>query len=100
MEMLLLGEPISALEAQQYGLVNRVVKEADLEMKTLEMLNKIIVTPPEIVALGKRAFYTQSSMEINQAYEFAERVMVDNIEVKNGQEGISAFVNKRKPKWD
>lgn len=50
--MLLTGEPITAQEALTYGLVNRVVKEEELEQKTLELAEKIAITPSSIIALG------------------------------------------------
>lgn len=57
MEMLLTGDAISAQEALQYGLVNRIYKEEEIYAKVLEFASKIVQTPPQIVALGKQRLY-------------------------------------------
>jgi enoyl-CoA hydratase/carnithine racemase len=69
MEMLLTGDAISASEAMTYGLVNRVVKDKEqLESETLKLAEKIISSPPNIIALGKKAFYEQIALPTSQAY--------------------------------
>lgn len=97
--MLLTGEAITAEEAKQYGLVNKIVNENELESKSIEFAEKIAVTPNDIISIGKEAFYKQISMSVKDAYQVAEGVMVDNLFVDNTVEGINAFVQKRDPSW-
>jgi enoyl-CoA hydratase/carnithine racemase len=99
MEMLLTGQPISASRAYDIGLVNRVVSEADLESATSELVAAVLATSSATIALGKRAFYRQLPLPEPQAYEDANQVMVENILIPDAQEGINAFLEKRKPNW-
>lgn len=100
MEMLLTGEPITAQEAHTYGLVNKVVPKAQIEEATLELAKKIVSYSPSVIGLGKKAFYQQMAQpDISQAYKFAEGVMCANAVAEDAYEGMSAFVEKRKPTW-
>lgn len=99
MEMLLLGEMLTASEAAEYGLVNRVVPPADVLPAALAMAEKIAAKSPLTVAIGKRAFYAQSEMPLGEAYAYAAQVMVDNMMARDAEEGIGAFLGKRKPEW-
>jgi len=99
MEMLLLGEMLTAAEAAEYGLVNRVVPSAGVLPAALAMADKIAAKSPLTVAIGKRAFYAQSEMPLGEAYAYAAQVMVDNMMARDAEEGIGAFLGKRKPEW-
>ncbi|KAK3611553.1 hypothetical protein CHS0354_016485 [Potamilus streckersoni] len=99
MEMLFTGFPITAQEALQHGLVSRVVPEDQLEQETMRIAEKICETSKDVVALGKATFYAQISLERKQAYSMTEKAMVDNLALVDGQEGVKAFVEKRKPNW-
>lgn len=99
MEMLLLGEMLTASEAAEYGLVNRVVPAADVLPAALAMADKIAAKSPLTVAIGKRAFYAQAEMPLADAYAYAAQVMVDNMMARDAEEGIGAFLGKRKPEW-
>lgn len=99
MEMLLLGDMISAAEAQTYGLVNRVVEPERVMDETLKMAERIASKAPETVALGKQAFYQQLELSLEKAYDHTAEVMVRNMLGENAKEGISAFLQKRAPKW-
>jgi len=99
MEMLLLGEMLTASEAAEYGLVNRVVQPADVLPAALAMAEKIAAKSPLTVAIGKRAFYAQAEMPLGEAYAYAAQVMVDNMMARDAEEGIGAFLGKRKPEW-
>jgi enoyl-CoA hydratase/carnithine racemase len=99
MEMLLLGEMLPASTAAEYGLVNRVVPQDELMDAALSLAGKIAKKPAATVATGKAAFYTQAEMPLSEAYAYATKVMVENMMARDAEEGIGAFLQKRKPKW-
>jgi enoyl-CoA hydratase/carnithine racemase len=99
MEMLLLGEMMGAAEAAEYGLVNRVVAKDESYAAALEMARIIASKSPLTVAIGKKAFYDQVEMPLASAYDYAARVMVENMLKADAAEGISAFLEKREPVW-
>ncbi|MBI2824899.1 MAG: enoyl-CoA hydratase [Planctomycetia bacterium] len=99
MEMLLTGTPISAAEAERIGLVNRVVPRDKLDEETMSLARQVADTSGAIVALGKRTFYEQLPLDRPAAYEVAGRAMVENAALADAKQGISAFLEKRPPKW-
>jgi enoyl-CoA hydratase/carnithine racemase len=99
-EMLSTGQFIEALTAQDYGLVNRVVDEANLETSTNELAEMIARKLAVAVKIGKEAFYNQLEMSVNDAYDYAGDVMVENMLYRDTAEGISAFIEKRDPHWE
>ncbi len=99
MEMLLTAEPVSACEAQRIGLVNRVVPSAELAAATLRLARQIAAASPSTLGLGKRVFYEQLGLEIQQAYALTERVMVENARTSDALEGMKAFLERRPPRW-
>ena len=99
MEMLLTGQPISASDALAAGLVNRVVPTDRLEEETMALAERVASAPTSTVAIGKSAFYRQMAMDRPEAYELAQRVMVENLQTADAKEGIGAFLEKRKPRW-
>jgi enoyl-CoA hydratase/carnithine racemase len=99
MEMLLTGEFISAGEALAEGLVNRVVSAEELETETRALAEKIVEASPLVVGLGKQAFYRQLEMPTEQAYAYTKEVMSFNASFADAQEGMGAFLEKRKPEW-
>ncbi|HTO96257.1 MAG TPA: enoyl-CoA hydratase [Myxococcales bacterium] len=99
MEMLLTGEPISAAEALEAGLVNRVVPAGELAAATRALAAKIASSSPYVVAIGKAAFYRQLQMPQPLAYDYAQDVMSMNARAADAQEGFQAFLQKRPPKW-
>jgi len=99
MEMLLTGEFISAGEALAEGLVNKVVSAEDLETETRTLAEKIAEASPLVVGVGKQAFYRQVEMPTEQAYAYTKEVMSFNASFADAQEGICAFLEKRKPEW-
>ena len=99
LEMLLTGRMISAQEAQQYGLINSVVPVDQLEEETKALAGKIVEASPLTVRIGKEAFYTQVNLADAQAYDYAKEAIVTNLFAEDAQEGLSAFLEKRKPQW-
>jgi enoyl-CoA hydratase/carnithine racemase len=100
MEMLLTGEPISAAEARDYGLVNRVAPAEELEATARALAAKIAAASGPVVGLGKQAFYRQLNMPQQQAYAYTKEVMSFNATFADAQEGICAFLEKRQPRWE
>ncbi|MEM8951137.1 MAG: enoyl-CoA hydratase [Pseudomonadota bacterium] len=99
MEMLLTGDFIDADEALRLGLVNQVVKPDDMEEAFDELVNRLLDKPRDVLALGKRAFYQQLEMGMSDAYDFTTEVIVDNALGKDFEEGLEAFIEKRRPSW-
>jgi enoyl-CoA hydratase/carnithine racemase len=99
MEMLLTGDLIPAARAQQLGLINRVVPEADLPAATRALATQIASKSPLTVAIGKEAFYRQAEMPLAAAYDYASEVMTRNMLARDAAEGIDAFLAKREPQW-
>lgn len=99
MEMLLTGTPINAREAERAGLVNRVVPADRLEEETMALARQIIAASAYTLGVGKRAFYEQITLDRPRAYEVAQEVMVENTLAPDAQEGMRAFLEKRKPRW-
>jgi enoyl-CoA hydratase/carnithine racemase len=99
MEMLLTGEMVDAEEARRIGLVNRVVAPEILESETMLLAAKIAGKPRGTLKTGKEAFYRQLEMPLAKAYDYASRVMTENMLDGEACEGISAFLEKREPKW-
>lgn len=99
MEMLLTGRPMTAREAEQAGLVNRVVPPDRLEEETMGLTRQIISASAYTLGIGKRAFYDQLPLDRPRAYDVAQRIMVENTLAPDAQEGMKAFLEKRTPRW-
>ncbi|MEO3387567.1 enoyl-CoA hydratase [Mesorhizobium sp. CAU 1741] len=99
MEMLLTGEAIDAPTAREFGLVNRVVPREYLNQIVSKYAQTIVSKSPLTLKIGKEAFYRQAEMELSDAYEYASKVMVENMLARDAEEGIGAFIEKRQPEW-
>jgi enoyl-CoA hydratase/carnithine racemase len=99
LEMLLTGKPISAQRAYELGLVNRVVPAGQLDAAVQEYVDAILACSPLTIRLGKAAFYDQLALDEPAAYERATGVMTDNALRRDAQEGMTAFLEKRRPRW-
>ncbi len=99
MEMLLTGEMVTAEDARRIGLINRVVAPERLQSETMELAQKIAAKPRATVRTGKEAFYRQIEMRLADAYDYASRVMTENMLNAEAEEGICAFLEKRDPQW-
>jgi enoyl-CoA hydratase/carnithine racemase len=99
LEMLLTGKPISAQRALELGLINRVAPAAALDAGVQEFVDAILASSPLTIRLGKSAFYAERTLDEPAAYQHATTVMIDNALRADAQEGIQAFLQKRRPAW-
>jgi enoyl-CoA hydratase/carnithine racemase len=99
MEMLLTGDFITADEARIRGLVNRVAPLEELDAELEKLVASILTKPREAIALGKALFYKQRETNIEAAYQLAGHTMACNMNHSVAQEGVQAFIDKRKPQW-
>jgi enoyl-CoA hydratase/carnithine racemase len=99
LELLLTGEPIDAVTAMDWGLVNRVVPLAELDDAVTVLVEKIAEASSFTVSLGKRAFYDQIERDEHGAYDHTREVMTENALAADAQEGMGAFLEKRQPNW-
>jgi enoyl-CoA hydratase/carnithine racemase len=99
LEMLLTGDFIEADDALRLGLVNQVVAPDRLAEAFDALLARLLDKPPEVLGLGKRAFYRQLEMGLEDAYRFTTEVIVDNALGGDFEEGLAAFLEKRAPTW-
>jgi len=99
MEMLLTGDLIPAEDAVRIGLINRIVAPGSEHAQALALAEKIAGKSALTVKIGKEAFYRQAEMPLADAYKYASEVMVENMLARDAEEGISAFIEKREPKW-
>ena len=98
-EMLTTGKFVDAHRARDLGLINRVVKPEELPDQARALAETVAEKLSVAVKIGKQAFYAQMQMPIDQAYAFTGEVMVENMLHRDTEEGIQAFIEKRKPDW-
>jgi len=99
LQMLLTGEPVSAVTAADWGLVNSVVAPDALIQTVADLAGQLRRFSPHTISLGKRAFYEQIEMAESTAYDHTRQVMSANAADQIAAEGISAFLEKREPDW-
>lgn len=99
MEMLLTGDFISAQQALERGLVNRVIAPDQLDAEIEKLVSSILQKPRQAIAIGKELFYRQREMGIAAAYQLASQTMAANMMDECAQEGVKAFTEKRQPSW-
>jgi enoyl-CoA hydratase/carnithine racemase len=99
MDMLLSGRFVSAEEALQFGLVNKVVSPEKLAEETRNWALELAQASPFVLSLGKHAFYSQVDLDERSAYDYAKEVIAMNCMAEDAFEGMSAFIEKRKPVW-
>jgi enoyl-CoA hydratase/carnithine racemase len=99
LQMLLTGELVDARTAAEWGLVNQVVPASELAGASRRMAEKVAEASALVVAIGKQAFYTQIDLDQPKAYAYAKEVMSMNALAADAQEGIGAFLGKRKACW-
>lgn len=97
--MLSTGQFIEADRAQALGLVNQAVPQDDLAATTRELAETVASKLGRAVRIGKRAFYEQIQMGLDEAYAYTGDVMVENMLYRETEDGIAAFLDKRPPVW-
>ena len=99
MKMLLTGDPIKAKYAKEIGLINDCFAKSQLDKEVLKVA-KIIASKSKLtIKIGKQTFYKQLEMPLKKAYAYTSKMMTKNMMTMDAKEGISAFLEKRKPKW-
>lgn len=99
MEMLLTGDMVAAKRAAEIGLINQEVASDSLSDFTMAIAEKIASKSSMTLATGKKAFYAQRELSLEDAYAYASQVMVDNMLKHDAEEGIQAFIEKRNAQW-
>ena len=99
MRMLLTGEPIKATYAKEVGLINDYFSKSKLNTEVIKVAKKIASKSNLTIKIGKQAFYKQLEMPLRKAYAYTSKMMTLNMMAMDAKEGISAFLEKRKPKW-
>jgi enoyl-CoA hydratase/carnithine racemase len=99
-EMLMTGEFIDAPTALAWGLVNRIAAAERLDAEVAALAAQLLDKPRAVLAAGKRFFYRQLEQPLAEAYGHASEVITANMLGKDAQEGVGAFVEKRKPRWE
>ncbi|GAA47667.1 enoyl-CoA hydratase domain-containing protein 3 mitochondrial [Clonorchis sinensis] len=99
-ELLFTGRAISATRAYELGLVNRVVPDAQVLESALELAREVAQHSRPVLVMGKQALNAQASLDIEESYDLANQVMLENLELTDAQKGIQAFLNKEPmPPW-
>ena len=99
MKMLLTGEPIKANYAKEIGLINDCFSQSKLNIEVFKIAKKIASKSNLTIKIGKRTFYNQLEMPLKKAYSYTSKMMTQNMMAMDAKEGISAFLEKRRPKW-
>ena len=99
MKMLLTGEPIKANYAKEIGLINDHFSKSKLDNEVLKLSKQIASKSNLTIKIGKQTFYKQLEMPLRKAYAYTSKMMTQNMMAMDAKEGISAFLEKRKPKW-
>lgn len=99
MEMVLLGEMISGQEAFEMGLMNKVVKDEELEAAALEMAQKIVAKSPLAVRAGKQGINGTANMSYHPSVDYGSEVFAALCSSGDAKEGVRAFLEKRAPVW-
>ena len=97
--MLLTGEPINAQYAKEIGLINDHFENSKLDEEVLKLAETITSKSTRVVKIGKKAFYKQLEMPLEEAYKYTSEIMSENMMTLDATEGISAFLEKRTPNW-
>lgn len=99
LELIMTGELINADEALRIGLINKVVNDDELESETLKFARKLADKSPIALQSGKKSFYKMEDLNLRQALDLTDNHFATLCTTEDGQEGVKAFLDKRKPVW-
>ncbi len=99
LELLLTGDLIDARRAERMGLVNKVVPEDKLMEETLALAKKLAAKSPYALQMGKESYYTMADMPLEKALQYSNEMFCELCTLKDAEEGVRAFLEKRPPKW-
>ena len=100
LDFIMRGQPIDADEAKKWGLINEIVKAEDLNKKTYQLANELAGLAPETMQIGLEAYEKQDNKSFDEALPYLKEQIAECFKSKDAQEGIKAFLEKRKPNWD
>jgi enoyl-CoA hydratase len=98
-ELLLLGEQISAQDAERLGIVNRVVAAGEFDAAVADWAEKLAGKSPVLMRLGKDAMYRQQDLGLEDALAYLQSQLTIAFSTEDIQEGVKAFFEKREPRW-
>ena len=99
LELMLTGRRLSASEALRWGIVNRVVPREDLDRAVEELVGELASKSPHVLRLGKRSFTGAEDLPFGRAVDHLKEMLAENLKAEDLIEGVSAFLEKRKPDW-
>jgi len=99
LEMLLLGEKMTAGDAAEIGIINRAVPSEDLDATVAELAGQLAAKSPAIMRLGLEAFYEQDHQKIDEALPYLQEMLLRCFATEDAREGLTAFLQKRDPVW-
>jgi len=99
LELLLTGDLIDAHRAERIGLVNKVVPEERLMDEAIALAKKLSAKSPLALQMGKESYYTMADMPLEKALQYSNEIFTELCTLKDSEEGVRAFLEKRPPKW-
>ena len=100
LDFIMRGQPIDSKEAENWGLINKSVDAKDLDKSVNALAEELANLAPETMQFGLEAYEKQDSKSFNEALPYLQEQIAKCFESKDAKEGIAAFLEKRKPKWD
>ncbi len=100
LDFIMRGKPIDSKKAEDWGLINESVKKEELNEKVDKLANELASLAPETMKFGLEAYERQDSKSFDDALPYLKEQIAKCFESKDAQEGITAFLEKRKPNWD
>ena len=100
LDFIMRGQPIDSKEAENWGLINKSVDAKDLDKSVNALAEELANLAPETMQFGLEAYEKQDSKSFDEALPYLQEQIAKCFESKDAKEGIAAFLEKRKPKWD
>ena len=100
LDFIMRGQPIDSKKAENWGLINKSVDKKDLDKNVNALAEELANLAPETMQFGLEAYEKQDSKSFDEALPYLQKQISKCFESKDAKEGIAAFLEKRKPKWD